>query len=65
MKEYSICGIDFENGSLKTMEGKKFLIDAWDISIMAGWCPSEKIVLTEKNGRKVLKHISGNIVRIR
>lgn len=64
MQEYSIYEIDFEKSVLKTIEGKNFLIDMWDISVMAGWCPTDKIVLAEEKGRKVLKHISGSIVRI-
>ena len=64
MQEHSINEIDFKRGVLKTMEGEKFLIDVWDISVIAGLCPTEKIVLTEQNGRKVLKHISDGIVRI-
>lgn len=45
MEEYSIYEVDFEKGILKTLEGRKFAIDVFDIPIMAGWCPMERITL--------------------
>lgn len=56
MQEYSILEINFEKGILKTMEGRNFKIDVFDIPTMVGWCPCENITYTEINGRKVLKH---------
>lgn len=65
MEEYSIYEVDFEKGILKTLEGKKFSIDVFDIPIMAGWCPMERITLMKQNGQKVLQHSSGVVVRLR
>ncbi len=49
----------------KTMEGKKFEIDVFDIPTMAGWCPCEKIICIEVDGRKMLKHCSGVTVNLK
>ena len=64
-EEYSIYEIDFEKGNLKTLEGRKFAIDVFDIPTMAGWCPLEKITLMKQNDKKVLQHSSGVVVRVR
>ncbi|MDY2663378.1 MAG: hypothetical protein SOV67_11750 [Bariatricus massiliensis] len=65
MEEYSIYEVDFEKGILKTLEGRKFAIDVFDIPIMAGWCPMERITLMKQNDKKVLQHSSGVVVRLR
>ena len=36
MQEYSILEINFEKGILKTMEGRNFKIDVFDIPTMVG-----------------------------
>lgn len=65
MQEYSILEINYEQGILKTIEGKNFMVDVFDIPTMVGWCPCENVTCTEMNGRKVLRHCSGVTVRLR
>lgn len=65
MQEFLILEIDFEKGILKTMEGRNFKIEVFDIPTMAGWCPCENVTYTEINGRKILRHYSGVTVRLR
>lgn len=65
MQEYSILEINYEKGILKTMEGRNFKIDVFDIPTMVGWCPFESVTYTEINGRKILKHYSGVTIRLR
>lgn len=65
VQEYTVLEINFEKGVLETMEGEKFEIDVFDIPTMAGWCPCEKIACIEVDGRKMLKHYSGTIVKLK
>lgn len=65
MIEYTILEVDFENGIIHTMEGRIFKINLWDVSVMAGWCPTEKIILTKYDGEYILRHYSGGIVHLK
>ena len=64
MEEYSFYEIDFEKNILKTLDGRKFAIDVFNISAMVGWCPMERINLIKQHDKKVLEHSSGLVVRL-
>ena len=61
---YSIYEIDWDKNTLITLEGKKFKINQYDMSILAGWTPTTLIKKVDIDGVKYIENIS-NGVRVR
>lgn len=54
--QYMINEIDYDKCVLTTLEGKRFGISPYEISLTIGWCPTGTITLIRHEGRLYLRY---------
>lgn len=58
---YSIYEIDWDNNILISLEGKKFKINQYDMSILAGWTSTTPIKEVVIDGVKYIENLSNGM----
>lgn len=56
--EYSIYEVDWDKNILTTLEGKKFKINPYDMSVLAGWTSTTPIKEVNIDGIKYVENLS-------